>query len=143
METKKARSSAKGIVTKRIEEISGLMTDESNVDEVMKKLDELEEVFKKFQEGHETSHSHLEDPDSIEESRNYYESVLNQVEELQENVDLWLAGVEGSRLIRSFEINPEDSISIVSSRSVMSRSSCTSHNSSASARVRTAAKRAI
>ena len=39
METKKARSSAKGIVTKRIEEISGLMTDESNVDEVMKKLE--------------------------------------------------------------------------------------------------------
>lgn len=82
METKKTRSSAKGIVTKRIKEISGLMTDESNVDEVMKKSAELEEVFKKFQEAHEAFHSQLEDPESIEESGNYYESVLNQVEQL-------------------------------------------------------------
>ena len=100
-------------------------------------------MFKKFQEGHETSHSHLEDPESIEESRNYYESVLNQVEQLQENVDLYLAGVEESRLITSFEINPEDSISTVSSRSVMSPLSCTSHNSSASARATAATKSAI
>ena len=152
METKKARSSAKSIVTKKIKEISSLMTVESNADEVLKKSAELEQAFKKFQEAHEAFHRQLEDPDPISESRNYYQSVLNKVEELQENVDIWLAGVEASRLLRSCEINPEDSISNASLRTVTSRSSRSSHlsrssrtsqNSSASARARAAAKRAI
>jgi len=143
METKKARSSAKSIVTKKIKEISGLMTDGSNTDEVLKRSAELEQAFKKFQEAHEAFHRQLEDPDSISESGNYYQSVLNKVEQLQENVEVWLAGVEASRLIRSCEINPEDSISNASLRTVSSRSSRTSHNSSASARARAAAKSAI
>ena len=143
METRKARSSAKGIVTKKIKEISGLMTDESNADEVLKKSAELEQAFKKFQEVHEAFHRQLEDPEPIGEFGNYYQSVLNKVEQLQENVDVWLAGVEASRLLRSYEINPEDSISNASLRTITSRSSRTSHNSSASFRARAAAKRAI
>ena len=152
METKKAHSSAKSIVTKKIKEISGLMTDESNAEEVLKKSTELERAFKKFQEVHKAFHGQLEDPDVISESRKYYQSVLNKVEQLQENVDIWLAGVEASRLLRSCEINPEDSISNASLRTVMSRSShslhlsClsrTSHNSSASARAKATAKRVI
>ena len=99
METRKARSSAKGIVTKKTKEISGLMTDmdESNADEVLKRSAELEQAFKKFQEAHEALHRQLEDPDPISESGNYYQSVLNKVEQLQESVDVWLAGVEASR----------------------------------------------
>ena len=149
METRKARSSAKGIVTKKIKEISGLMTDESNADEVLKKSAELEQAFKKFQEAHKAFHRQLEDPEPIGESGNYYQSVLNKVEQLQENVDVWLAGVEASRLLRSCEMNPEDSISNASLRTITSRSSCsshssrTSHNSSASSRARAAAKKAI
>ena len=152
MDTKKARSSAKSFVTKKIKEISGLMTDESNADEVLKKSAELEQAFKKFQETHEAFRRQLEDPDPISESGNYYQSVLNKVEQLQENVHIWLAGVEASRLLRSCETTPEDSISNASLRTVTSRSSHsshssrssrTSHNSSASARARAAAKRAI
>ena len=74
------------------------MTDESNADEVLKKSAELEQAFKKFQEAHEAFHRQLEDPDPINESNNYYQSVLNKVEQLQESVDVWLAGVEASRL---------------------------------------------
>ena len=81
METKKARSSAKNIVTKKIKEISSLMTDESNADEVLKRSAELEQAFKKFQEAHVTFHRQLEDPDVISESGNYYQSVLNKVEQ--------------------------------------------------------------
>ena len=149
METKKACTSAKGVVTKKIKEISGLTTDESNADEVLKKSAELEQAFKKFEEAHEVFHRQLEDPEPIGESRNYYQSVLNKVEQLQENVDIWLAGVEDSRLLRSCEINPEDSISNASLRTITScssrssRSSRISHNSSASSRARAAAKRAI
>ena len=146
METKKARSSAKGIVTKKIKEISGLMTDETNVNEVIRKSAELEEAFKKFQEVHEEIHSQLEELEAIEESGNYYELVLDQVKQLQENIDLWLAGVEASRLAKSFDVNPEDSVSNIGSRSVTShtsRSSRMSRSSSASARARAAARKAI
>ena len=41
MATKKARSSAKAVVTRKINEIIALMTDEGNVEEVNKKSDEL------------------------------------------------------------------------------------------------------
>jgi len=78
-------------VTKKIKEISGLMTEESNADEVVKKSAELEQAFKKFQEAHEAFHSQLEDPEPIGQSGNYYESVFNEVEQLQGNVDVWLA----------------------------------------------------
>ena len=58
-------------------------------------------------------------------------------------MDVWQAGVEALQLLRSYEINPENSIlnaslRIVTSRSL--RSSRTSHNSSASAKARAAAK---
>ena len=115
------------------------MTDESNADEVLKKSAELEQA-------------QLEDAELISESGNYYQSVLNKVEQLQENVDIWLAGLEASRLLRSCEINPEDSTSNASLRTVMSHlsrslhlsySSRTSHNSSAGARAKATAKRVI
>ena len=143
METKKACSSVKRIVTKRINKISGLMNDERNTDEVLKKSAELGQAFKKFQDVHVVFHRQLEDPLSIEESGNYFESVLNQ---LQENVNIWLAGIEASNMIKSMDFNPEDSVSNVDSHSVTSRSShklCTSRTSTASSRARAAAKRAI
>ena len=74
----------------------------------------------------EAFHSQLEDPEIIRESGNYYDSGLNKVEQLQENVDFWIAGVEASWLLRSYEINPKDSISNASLRTVMSRSSSSS-----------------
>lgn len=127
METKKARSSAKNIVTKKIKEISGLRTDESNADEVLKRSAELEQAFKKFQEAHVTFHRQSEDPDVISESGNYYQSVLNRVEQHKKSVDVWLAGVKASRLLRSCEINPKDSISNTTLRTVTSHSSRSSH----------------
>lgn len=40
-------------MSREIKEIADLMTDESNVDEVMKGSIELEKTFKKFQDAHE------------------------------------------------------------------------------------------
>ena len=110
-------------MTKKIKEISGPMPEEGNADEVIKKSSELEQAFKKFQEAHEAFHSQLEDPEANVESGNYYKSVLDEVEKLQENIDVWLAGVEAPRLVRWYEINPEDSVSNASLRTVTSRSS--------------------
>ena len=80
METKRARGIAKGVVTRKINEITDLMTDESNVDEVNKKANELKEAFEKFQAAHRTFHSELTEREAIEESTSYYDSVFYQVE---------------------------------------------------------------
>ena len=58
------------------------MTDKEKVDEVMRKLTELEEAFRKFRDAHEGFHCCVENPAAIEKSGNYYASVLNQVEQL-------------------------------------------------------------
>ena len=111
METKRTRGNAKGVVTRKIKEITDLMTDESNVDQVIEKTKELEEALKKFQVAHGTYHSQLTEREEIEESSHYYNLVIDQVEGLQENVDFWLTGIETTRLMTSFQIRPEDSVS--------------------------------
>ena len=52
METKRARGIAKGVVTRKINEITHLMSDENNVDEVNRKINELKGAFEKFQAAH-------------------------------------------------------------------------------------------
>ena len=126
-------------MTKKFKEISSLMTDEENVDEVMRKLTKLKEAFTKFQQAHQVFYCCVENPAAIEKSGNYYALVLNQVKQLQVNEEVWLAGIEA----RSFEIHPEDSVSNPGSHSVVSRSSHSSRNSSASAKARATAKKTI
>ena len=71
----------------------------------------------------------------------YFDQVLKQVPQLQENVELWSTGLETSRYLKSFEVNPEDSISNVGSQreSVMSRNS--EKSSISDARAKAAAKK--
>ena len=151
METKKARGAAKGVVTRKINEITDLMTDENNVDEVNRKTNELKEAFDKFHAAHRTFHSQLTEREAIEESTSYYDSVFDQVEHVQESVDVWLTGIETTRLMNSFQvqIRPDDSVSNVGTRSLVSRvshssrTSQSSRTSSASARAKAAARKAI
>ena len=151
METKKARATAKGVVTRRINEITDLMMDKNNVDEVNRKTNELKEAFEKFEATHKTFHSQLTEKEAIEESTSYFNAVFDQVEGLQENVVIWLTGIEATRLISSFQaqVTPDDSVSNVGTRSLVSRASRSSRTSqmsrtsSASARAKAAAKRAI
>ena len=150
METK-ARGAAKGVVTRKINEIRDLMTDENNVDEVNRKTNELKEAFDKFHAAHRTFHSQLTEGEAIEESTSYFDSVFDQVEHVQESVDVWLTGIETTRLINSFQvqIRPDDSVSNVGTRSLVSRvshssrTSQSSRTSSASARAKAAARKAI
>lgn len=76
METKKARGIAKGVVTRKINEITDLMTDENNADEVNKKANELKDAFENFQAAHRTFHSELIEREAIEESTSYYDLVF-------------------------------------------------------------------
>ena len=121
-----------------------LMTDENNFELVKERMAELNEAFRDFQTLHDAFHSVLKDEEAIEESSMYFNLVSQQVQQLEENVELWSAGIEASRSLRSFEVKPEDSISNVGSQrgheSVTSRRSL---KSNASARAKAAAKRAI
>ena len=81
-------------MTRKINEITDLMTEENNVDEVNRKINELKEAFDKFEAAHKTFHSQLREREAMEESTSYYDSVFDQVEHLQENVD---AGSQGSK----------------------------------------------
>ena len=98
------------------------MTDESNVDEVNRKSGELLEAFDKFQAIHESFHKELIDAESVRESKKYYHLVSGQVDLLLENLEIWLTGIEATRVMSSLEINPDDSVSNVGPRSQASRS---------------------
>ena len=146
MEAKRARADAKELVTRKIKEITQLMAKDNNVDIVSNKVGELREAFQNFQASHEQFHSQLKDEESIEESVMCYELVSDRVKQLQDSIELWIAGIETSKLVKSFDDNPEDSISNVGSRqgSMMSRKSSASTRSSvSSARAKAAAKKAI
>ena len=136
MATRKTRGNAKAIVTKRIREIMDLMTDENNFELVKERMAELNEAFRDFQTLHDAFHSVLKDEEAIEESSMYFNLVSQQVQQLEENLELWSAGIEASRSLRSFEVKPEDSISNVGSQrgheSVTSRRSLKSNASARS-----------
>ena len=148
MATKKARSSAKAVVTRKINEIIALMTDEGNVEEVNKKSGELLEAFDKFQAIHEAFHKELIDAESVRESEKYYQSVFGQVDLLLENLEIWLTGIEATRAMSSIEVRSEDSVSNVSCCLRMSHSSQvsktlrSSHTSSVSTRAKAEARKA-
>lgn len=59
---------AKGDVTRKINEITDLMTD----DEVNKKTNKLKEAFDKFQATRRTFHGQLTEREAFEESTSYY-----------------------------------------------------------------------
>ena len=65
MVTKKVCSSVKAVVTRKINEIITLMTDEGNVEGVNRKSGELLEAFNKFQPIQETFHKELTDAESV------------------------------------------------------------------------------
>lgn len=58
---KKARSSAKGILSKKQNEIKELMLDTNNLSEIKQKLSDFETAVKKFQSAHQLVHENLKD----------------------------------------------------------------------------------
>ena len=65
MATKKARSSAKAVVTRKIKEFIVVMTDEDNVDGVNRNSRELLGAFDRFQAVQVAFHKELTDPLSV------------------------------------------------------------------------------
>ncbi|XP_028407167.1 uncharacterized protein LOC114529553 [Dendronephthya gigantea] len=143
---KKARSIAKGNVTRKANKVNEILTSCDNVDSVKEIAKELDEVLKHFEVAHEAYHNLLKEEHEVEESKLYFNSVNELVSEHRTKIQSWLEqpaiqlGQESQN-----QIQPEDSISTAGSHKssrFQTRSIATSVRSSSSARARAAAKQA-
>lgn len=147
MATKNAYSSAKAVITRKVNEIVALMTNNGNVEKGNIKSVEVLEAFDKFQAIREAFHKDTE-TQYLSQSEKRYQLVSRQVDLSLENLEIWLTGIEDTRAMSSIKVHPEDSVSnthpcsCVSRSSHMSKTSRSSHTSSVSARVKVAARKA-
>ena len=149
---RKARSSAKANVTRKINKIRELMGNHENLTAVKDLLSELHEVLQDFRVVHKAYHSKIESGENdLRESDEYCLSVEQSARELEQQIDSWLRDVQHDlersirtqRLSENNNIQPEDSISNVGSR-VSSRASSrrSSLRSTTSSRAKVAARKA-
>lgn len=138
----KARSLAKGVVTRKINRLHKLMSNRINLDLVIKINKELKEAFRDFQSAHEEYHSQISQEDEHDHSSQYHALVMEQVTRLERDINVWLNNENSIRSLNPSEINPEDSASNVSYVSKRTSSSNSSGRSTASAKAKAAAKKA-
>ena len=107
---KRARSNAKGILSKRQNNIIELMLDTNNLPELGERLMDLEKALEKFQLAHKTFHSTLRDEDDIVESNDYYDTVVERISDLKQRAIDW------KQSSIQCDIQPGDSLSCAGSR---------------------------
>ena len=78
---RKARSIAKGNVTRKANKVNELLTACDNAESVTKIANELDDVLKQFQNTHEAYHSVLTEEKDINDSNLYFDSVNELVSE--------------------------------------------------------------
>ena len=134
---RKARSVAKGIVTRKANKLNELLTAAGENTNAIKEIaNDLDGVSKQFQNAHEAYHSLLKDEQALTESTVYSNTVSELVSELRVKTEAWLQQPAPPLQEDQNEVQPHDSASTVGSR----RSS--SIRSSSSARAKAAAKQA-
>ena len=106
---KKLRSMAKGLVTRKRNEINELLsTPMPHIDELKKRAHDLETVMEKFHISHENYHQNLKDDEDIEESNEYFEAEQTRVNYLIEGI---MNVIDHQSSIVPHIIDPHDSIS--------------------------------
>ena len=145
---RKARSIAKGNVTRKANKVNELLTACDNAESVTKIANELDDVLKQFQNTHEAYHSVLKEEQDINNSNLYFDSVNELVLEHKAKINSWLQQPSSEitqAVTQESQIRPEDSISTAGSRKT-SRSRAfsvtSSMRSSSSAKAKAAAKQA-
>lgn len=120
----KSRGHAKRLITRKMNEIIELMEDNENMSAVKGKSTELDDLYVNFVSSHEELNQLIEDEDEQEISNVYCEQVKEKVTQLQENVKLWITGIETSNYLKDMDLDLDDSISnhgsTSSTRSVLS-----------------------
>ena len=129
---KKARSTSKSKLTRKMNIIKGLMNNPENLTAVKDLLDEAQDAVKGFK----AYHKELKSVSEEQKSNEYRTFVETAIKEFEHEIDLWLRQIsidierssarQPSKLDAT--IQPEDSISNVGSQaSYRTRSSCNSY----------------
>ena len=135
---KASRSAAKGIITRRRNEASEMMSDFGDPYDIEQKLVELDEAITGFEAAHQAYHNQLDDRNEIEDSLEYYEVTMLLASDSKRIIEDWIQKFkQPSRAANLSTLNPEDSISNVGSRST----SKVSHKSKASSRANSKSSR--
>ena len=133
---RKARSVAKGIVTRKANKLNELLTAGENTDAIKEIANDLDAVSEQFQNAHEAYHQLLKDEQALTESTVYFNTVNELVSELRVKTEGWLKQPVSSPPGGLNQVQPHDSASTIGSQ----RSS--SIRSSSSAKAKAAAKQA-
>jgi hypothetical protein len=111
---KRARSSAKGTLSKRQNELLDLISNAGSSPDLQKKLIELDRALEKFKTSHSAFHDNLRDEDDILESIDYYDAVIERVSDLKERA---MQAIDWGHGNDEPDIHPEDSVSNAGSKS--------------------------
>jgi len=135
---KKSRSGHLSTVTAISNEISSLLTDYRNLQEVKEKLLYLDNAFEKFVDAHRDYVGEILDENAINEGQRYLEDKERKVGVFRQQVVDWIIGTEHKRLAESLQVdsvmNPEDSISCAGTPIPSGTSKVSKHSSKASSR---------
>ena len=138
---KNSRSGFKGVVSKKRVELFTFMKDIGNVEQVRKKMLELESSLRDFSFANNKYHAKLVNEADILDCNEYFTSVQRMVSETIGEMDQWLQSAQSrieDELAVSISLRPEDSISNVEAGSPRKVNKLKSVASSSSSRVSSA-----
>ena len=111
---KQDRTSAKRALTKKHNEIKQLIQNPNNASEISQKMLHLETAIEKFSNAHKLLHQNLHDEDDIQESNDYFNTEMDRITDLKQNVN---ECNERLMLVSDMhDVRPEDSVSSVELR---------------------------
>ena len=137
---KLVHSSTDAHVSQKVNKLNELMAECENIEALNKVREELQQVLQEFQVAHEAYHGLIKTESEQEESSRYYNSVLEIVSELEQEITSWLKKPALQTSVTPINVQPRDSVSTVGSR--VSFHTCSVASSSASSKVKAAARKA-
>ena len=103
-------SAAKAHITRKIKELTECFTSRENVANVRKEAQEFEEIAMNFRNAHDAYHATLDNDFEIQDLQEYFECENKWIVNFQRTLEEWFSRAES-------EINPNDSVSNIESRS--------------------------
>ena len=135
---KNSRSGHLSTVTAISNEISGLLTDDHNLQEVKEKLPYLDNAFERFKKAHCDYVREILDENAIIEGQRYLEDKERKVRLFHQQIVDWIINIGHKLLAESLQVdsavNPEDSISCAGTPIPSGTSKVSKHSSRASSR---------
>ena len=113
---KLVRSSAEAHVSQKVNKLNELMAECENIEALNEVREELQQVLQEFQVAHEAYHGLIKTESEQEESSRYYNSVLEIVSELEQEITSWLNKPALQTSVTPINVRPRDSVSTVGSR---------------------------